>query len=67
LDKGFGIENVVDNKLTYNLMMLFCSISRRFYTVKAGYYCIKATPRMREIALLGKFAYPELGFIRVSS
>ncbi|WP_212751252.1 hypothetical protein, partial [Pseudoalteromonas citrea] len=36
------------------------SISRRFYAVIAGYYKMKATPRVRKVALLGKFAYPAL-------
>ncbi|MBE0367133.1 hypothetical protein PAUR_a0443 [Pseudoalteromonas aurantia 208] len=38
-------------------MMIFCSISRRFYAVNSGLLQMKATPRVRKIALLGKFAY----------
>ncbi|MBE0367631.1 hypothetical protein PAUR_a1029 [Pseudoalteromonas aurantia 208] len=42
----------------FNIKALLCSNS--------GLLQMKATPRVRKIALLGKFAYPELRLITIT-
>jgi hypothetical protein len=64
LDRGFGIEHVLKNTYDQSNDDIL-SIIKAILCSNSGLLHMKGTTRVRKIALLGKFAYPELRLSRV--